>query len=133
MISRALVLIALTTALPAITLSQGLVPAMGREFEFCEDRPLEPAWLENIHARESYKRVLIQMIYRAQSYRRVADADECSCETLFPPWEHAIQHFNDNYLSLEQFEAMQTREEYRAEGDALRQSVRDLCEAEGNW
>lgn len=53
MISRALVLIVLSTTLPCITLPQGLVPAMGREFEFCEDRPLVPECLENIHARES--------------------------------------------------------------------------------
>ena len=133
MIRRALIQIAFTTTVPCIALSQGLVPAMGSEFEFCEDRPIEPEWMENMPAREAHKRVLIQMIYRAESYRRVADAGDCSCETLFPPWDQAIQHFNDHYLSLGQFEAMQTREDYRAEGDAYRQSVREICEAEGNW
>ncbi|MEM8575588.1 MAG: hypothetical protein AAGF48_13240 [Pseudomonadota bacterium] len=133
MIRRALFSLVVGTVFPIVALSQGMVPTMDRQFEFCQDRPLEPEWLENTPVREGYKRLLIQMIYRAESYRRVADANDCSCETVFPPWEHAIQHFNDNYLSLEQFEAMQTREDYRAEGDALRQSVRDLCEAEGHW
>lgn len=131
--SRALLLIASTIVFPAVAFSQGLVPTIDRQFEFCQDRPLEPEWLENAPVRESYKRLLIQMIYRTDSYQRVADAEECSCDTLFPPWDAAIQHFNNNYLSIEQLEAMQTREDYRAESDALRQSVKELCEAEDNW
>lgn len=118
---------------PCMVASQGLVSTMDREFEFCQERPLEPEWLENTPVREGYKRLLIQMIYRAESYRRVANTGDCSCDTLFPPWDSAVQRFNDNYLSLEQFEAMQIREDYRAESDALRQSVKALCEAEGNW
>jgi len=133
MISRALFLIASTIIFPAVAFSQGLAPTMDRQFEFCQDRPLEPEWLENTPVREAYKRLMIQMIYRTESYRRVADAGECSCDTLFPPWDQAIQHFNNNYLSLEQFDAMQTREDYRTEGNTLRQSVKEFCEAEGNW
>ncbi len=133
MISRSLFFIASTIFFPGTALAQGLVPTMDQQFEFCQDRPLEPEWLEKISVREGYNRLLIQMIYRAESYRRVADAGVCSCEVLFPPWDQAIQHFNDKYLGLEQFEAMQTREDYQAEGDAFRQSVKELCEAEGNW
>lgn len=113
--------------------AQGLVPTIDSGYEFCQDRPPEPEWMQNLHVRESYKRLLVQSIYRLESYERVADAGDCTCSTLFPPWTSAVQNFNDNYLHLEQFEAMQTRREFQDQGTAIRRSVQDLCESEGNW
>lgn len=126
-------LIVATAFSPAVAFSQGLVPTVDREFEFCQERPPEPEWMQNLHVRESHKRLLIQAINRLEGYQHVADASDCGCATLFPPWANAVQHFNDNYLHLEQFEAVQTRRDYQNQGDALRQSVKELCEAEGNW
>lgn len=128
-----ILLIAVTFFSPSMAPAQGLVPTLDSEFEFCQDRPPEPEWMQNIHVRESYKRLLVQSIYRLEGYQRVANATDCTCDTLFPPWTDAVQHFNDNYLHLEQFEAMQTRRDFQNQGTALRRSVRELCEAEGNW
>jgi len=128
-----LLLVAATVLSPAMAPAQGLVPTMDREYEFCQDRPTEPDWMQNLHVRESYKRLLIQSIYRLESYQRVADVGDCTCDTLFPSWTEAVQRFNDNYLHLEQFESMQTRRDFENQGTALRRSVRELCEAEGNW
>lgn len=128
-----LILVAAMATAPSIAPAQGLVPSMDSEFEFCQDRPSEPDWMQNIPVRESYKRLLVQSIYRLEGYQRAANAGNCTCDTLFPPWTDAVQHFNDNYLHLEQFEAMQTRREFQDQGTALRRSVRELCEAEGNW
>lgn len=118
---------------PTLTSAQGLVPSMEREYEFCQERPPEPEWMQNIDRRENYKRLLIQSIYRLEGYERVSEAGNCECDTLYPSWDSAVQRFNDNYLHLEQFELMQTRRDFEDEGTAVRRSVRALCEAEGNW
>ena len=118
---------------PATAFAQGLVPTIASEYEFCQERPPEPEWMQNLHVRESYKRLLVQSIYRLEGYQRVAASGDCMCDTLFPPWSNAVQHYNDNFLHLEQFEAMQTRRDFQDQGSAVRRSVQELCEAEGNW
>mgnify|MGYP000636866877 FL=1 len=118
---------------PELTSAQGLVPTIEREYEFCQERPPEPEWMQNMDARESHKRLLIQSIYRLERYERVAEVGDCECETLYPSWDKAVQRFNDNYLHLEQFELMQTRRVFQDQGNAVRRSVRALCEAVGNW
>ncbi|WP_371228022.1 hypothetical protein [Roseovarius sp. 2305UL8-3] len=128
-----LLLLAAISFSSATAFAQGLVPTMDSEYEFCQQRPPEPEWVQNLHVRESYKRLLIQSIYRLEGYQRVAASDDCRCDTLFPPWSSAVQHYNDNFLHLEQFEAMQTRRDFQDQGSAVRRSVQELCEAEGNW
>ncbi|WP_040819609.1 hypothetical protein [Litoreibacter arenae] len=117
----------------ATAFAQNLVPTMDSEYEFCQQRPPEPEWLQNLHVRKSNKRLLIQSIYRLEGYQRVAASGDCKCNTLFPPWSNAVQHYNDNFLHLEQFEAMQTRRDFQDQGSAVRRFVQELCEAEGNW
>lgn len=128
-----LLLAAAIGLLPTLTAAQGLVPTIEQEYEFCQERPPEPEWMQNIDRRESHKRLLVQSIYRLEGYERVAEVGDCGCETLYPPWDNAVQRFNDNYLHLEQFELMQTRREFQDQGNAIRRSVRTLCEAVGNW
>ncbi|WP_306116299.1 hypothetical protein [Roseovarius sp. MMSF_3305] len=130
---KKLIAVACVFFTPSAVLSQGLVPTLDREYEFCQERPPEPDWMQNLEARESHKRLLIQAIYRLEGYERVAEAGNCGCDTLYPSWDHAVQRFNDNYLHLEQFDLMQTRREFQNQGNAVRRSVRALCEAEGNW
>ncbi|MEM9360358.1 MAG: hypothetical protein AAGB04_29620 [Pseudomonadota bacterium] len=83
---------------PALAPAQGLVPTLNSEYDFCRSRPAEPEWMAELPSRERYKRLVIQTIYRAQGVERVVEAQECSCETRFPTWDNAVQHFNDNYL-----------------------------------
>lgn len=128
-----LLLTATLSIFPVISAAQGLVPTIDSGYEFCQDRPPEPDWIDNLHVRESYKGLLLQSIYRFQGYERVAEAGDCSCNTLFPPWAAAMQQFNDNYGHLERHDALATRREFQDEGTALRRSVREICEAEGNW
>ena len=130
---RNLLALACVFLAPSAVVSQGLVPTLDREYEFCQDRPPEPDWMQNLEARESHKRLLIQSIYRLEGYERVAEAGDCGCDTLYPSWDTAVQRFNDNYLHLEQFDQMQTRRDFQNQGNAVRRSVRALCEAEGNW
>lgn len=113
--------------------AQDLVPTMESEFEFCQERPVEPEWMSQLPSRERYKRLVIQTIYRAQSLERVIEAQECSCQTRYPTWDRAIQHFNDNYLGGDRNALRKVEEEYFNRFSDLRATARTLCEAEGHW
>ncbi len=127
-------LLAFSTAVsPAIAAAEGLVPTIGSELEFCQNRPLEPEWLAELSSRERYKRLVIQTIYRAQGLERVVEAQNCSCETRFPAWDAAVQHFNDNYLGGDRNALREAEEEHFDRYNELRAAARDLCEEEGNW
>ena len=106
---------------------------MENDFEFCQERPIEPEWMAELPSRERYKRLVIQTIYRAQSLERVVEAAECSCETRFPSWETAVQHFNDNYLGGDRNALREAEEHYLDRFNELRPTAKSLCEAEGHW
>lgn len=129
----AIVFTATLGSLPGITSAQGLVPTLETPFEFCQDRPLEPAWMTELPSREKYKRLVIQTIYRAQGLERVVEAQDCSCETRFPSWDTAVQHFNDNYLGGDRNALREAEEHHLDRFNELRTTARELCEAEGNW
>ncbi|MEL8054585.1 MAG: hypothetical protein AAGK66_00385 [Pseudomonadota bacterium] len=118
---------------PALATAQGLVPTLNSEYDFCQSRPVEPEWMAELPSRERYKRLVIQTIYRAQGVERVVEAQECSCETRFPSWDTAVQHFNDNYLGGDRNTLREAEEEYFNRFNELRAAARELCEAEGNW
>ena len=118
---------------PVCASAQGVVPTIGTEHEFCQDRPIEPEWMAELPSRERYKRLVIQTIYRAQGVERVVEAQECSCETRFPTWDGAVQYFNDNYLGGDRDALRAADEEHFRRYNALRNEARELCEIEGNW
>jgi len=118
---------------PAIAFSQNLTPTLDRDFDVCQDRPLQPEWIDELPSRDAFKGAVIQMIYRAQSYQRVVEAEECSCETRFPTWEAAVQQFNDNYLSADRNRLRDARNEYRTQAHELRDSAKAICEKANNW
>ena len=118
---------------PTLAVSQGLVPTLVSEYEFCRERPGEPEWMSELPSHERYKRLVIQTIYRAQSLERVVEAQECSCQTRYPSWDTAVQHFNDNYLGGDRNALREAEEEHFDRYNELRASARTLCEAEGHW
>ena len=118
---------------PAVLPAEGLVPTIGSDFEFCQDRPVEPEWMTELPSRESYKRFVIQTIYRAQGVERVVEAQNCSCETRFPTWDTAVQRFNDNYLGGDRNALREAEEEHFDRYNELRPAARALCEPAGNW
>jgi uncharacterized protein HemY len=118
---------------PVVAHAQGLVPTMESEFEYCQERPVEPRWMSELPSRERHKRLVIQTIYRAQSLERVVEAQECTCQTRYPSWDTAIQHFNDNYLGGDRNALREAEEEHFDRFSELRAAARTLCEAEGYW
>ena len=121
------------TVMPLTASAQGLVPTMEREFEFCEDRPLEPDWMQNLTPREASKGMLIQMIYRFQSVEQVSASDNCSCSTRLPTWDDAVQRYNDIYLGADENDHREAIGTFRAQYNALRPSARAICEVVGHW
>ncbi|MEL6465668.1 MAG: hypothetical protein AAFQ58_11930 [Pseudomonadota bacterium] len=118
---------------PSMAFAQGLVPTMDQQFEFCQDRPLEPEWMGSLPSRENYKRLVIQTIYRAHGLERVVEAGDCSCATRFPSWDAAVQHFNDRYLGTGRNAMRDAEDRYLTRFNELRSAAREICEAAGNW
>lgn len=63
------------------TAERNLIPTLDNQPDVCSEQPLEPEWMQNIEMRESYKRLLVQQIYRAESMQRIVDAQSCECAT----------------------------------------------------
>lgn len=118
---------------PTLAISQGLVPTLEREFDVCQNRPLQPQWIDDLPSREAFKGAVIQMIYRAQSYQRVVEAGDCSCETLYPTWDTAVQRFNDTYLNSDRNQLREARNDFRDQANDMRGAAKALCEEAGNW
>jgi hypothetical protein len=127
------VLIAAIVLVPTLATPQELVPTTNQSFDVCQERPLQPEWIDNLPSRDAFRGAVIQMIYRAESYRRVIDAGECSCETRFPDWDSSIQLFNDNHLGADRNGLRDARNEYRAQANEMREAAKVLCEEAGNW
>jgi len=129
-------------ALTALTLSltaaptfaeRNLVPTLERRFTVCPDRPAEPIWMKEIPLRQTYHRVLVQDIYRAQNLERVVETGSCACEIRFPSWDDAEAVFRENHASAERWEMLQASDAYNRRANAARPAAKVLCDAAGNW
>ena len=89
--------------------------------------------MQNINVRESYKRLLIQQIYRAQSMERVVDSQNCDCPTRYPTWEDAVRFYTKRYASSKYWDVVEATSEYRRQANELRRAAMPICEAVGNW
>ena len=110
-----------------------LTPTLEDMPDVCPDQPPEPDWVQNIEARESHKRLLVQQIYRAQSMERIVEANECACETRYPSWEAAQTIYFERYSGAEYWDVVEATSEYRREANVFRLEAMPICEAEGNW
>lgn len=128
--------LAIATILASATLAAAenhLTPTLEDTPDVCPDQPPEPAWMQTIEVRESQKRLLVQQIYRAQSMKRVIEANECACETRYPSWEAAQTVYFERYSGAEYWDVVEATADYRREANALRLEAMPICEAEGNW
>jgi len=128
-----LLVLALSSGVSPALAERNLVPSLGSVPDVCVNRPAEPAWMQTIGAREAYKRVLIQDIYRAQSLERIVALGECACKTRFPPWDAAEAEFLERLAAAERWEMLEASDALNRRANALRQEAMAICEAEGNW
>lgn len=112
---------------------RNLVPTLNNKPDVCPEQPPEPGWMVNIEVRESYKRQLVQQIYRAESMQRIVEAQNCDCDIRYPSWASAEQVFFERYAADDYLEIVEATRTYRRQANDLRQQAMPICEAAGNW
>lgn len=110
-----------------------LVPTLNNRPDVCPDQPPEPEWMRNTKARQAYKRLLIQQIYRFQSMGRIVDAQSCACTTRYPSWEAAEAVYFDRYSSADYWDVVEATSDFRRQANELRKQAMPICETAGNW
>lgn len=116
-----------------VAAERNLVPTLEHQPDVCPEQPPEPEWLRNINVRESYKRLLVQQIYRAQSMQRIVEAQGCDCATRYPTWEQAETAYFEGYAAAEYWDIVEATSEYPRLANELRLKAMPICEATGNW
>lgn len=104
-----------------------------QQFRICNDRPARPAWMDELHPRETYKALTIMDLYELRAWERIAEAKDCSCEMRFPEWEKASEEYRERFATSSSAEHTQAQLQIRRERNNIRQGVQDICEAQGNW
>ena len=112
---------------------RNLIPTLNNQPDVCLDQPAEPDWMQNIAVRESYKRLLVQQIYRAQSMQRIVAAQSCECRTRYPSWDAAEAVYLEAYAASEYWDMVEATSEFRRLANELRLQAMPICEAAGNW
>lgn len=112
---------------------RSLIPTLNNQPDVCPEQPTEPEWMQDIEVRESHKRLLVQQIYRAQSMKRIVDAQSCECPMRYPSWEAAEAVFLESYVATEYWDVVEATSDYRRLANDLRLKAMPICEAAGNW
>lgn len=112
---------------------RNLIPTLDNHPDVCPDQPPEPEWMQNINVSESYKRLLVQQIYRAQSMQRIVDAQNCDCSTRYPAWEATERVYAERYASSEYWDIVEATSAYRRQANELRRAAMPICKAAGAW
>ena len=112
---------------------RNLIPTLDNRPDVCPEQSPEPEWMQNIDVRESYKRLLIQQIYRAESMKRIVDAQSCDCPIRYPTWEVAVRIYTEHYAASEYWDIVEATSAYRRQANELRREAMPICEATGNW
>lgn len=131
-----LTIIALTITIPNVALAQFVPTLGGNTLRICPDRPSEPGWVENIGVRESYKVLLLRVMYRAQSMQQIADTGDCSCETRFPSWDTVNVYYLEHYADIpfeERWKFTELRAEYNQTANEYRRISMPICQEQGKW
>ena len=110
-----------------------LVPRLNDDPVHCPDRPKRPQWVENIDVKDAHKGVLVQKMYRAQRFERVANSGDCSCGSLYPAWDDAEAYYLNNYMGLSRHEILDKTSEYLRIGNDYRPAAKEICQKQGNW
>jgi len=122
-----------TCSATIVSAERNLFPTLDSQPAVCPAQPPEPEWMLNIDTRESHKRLLVQQIYRAQSMKRIVDAEDCACPTRYPSWKSAEAVFFETYAAAEYWDVVEATSEYRRLANELRREAMPICKAAGNW
>lgn len=116
-----------------VAAERNLIPTLSSRPDVCPEQPPEPEWVQNIDVRESYKRLLVQQIYRAQSMQRIVDAQDCACPIRYPAWAAAEAVFFETHAAAEYWDVIEATSDNRRLANELRLEAMPICVAAGNW
>lgn len=103
-------------------------PACGNQ------RDYKPDFLDAFDFREAYRVTLIQRMYTSQALTTVVESGNCSCETRFPPWDAAVEYYQEHYAIIEdRFEIDARTTYYEGVTNTVRTEARRICKSQGNW
>jgi len=104
-----------------------------RAYRLCNARPARPIWMDEIHPRESYKALTLMHLYELRSWEAIKAMGDCGCTTRFPDWDAAEGEYRERFSALTQAEHTQLRRVLRDDQNQIAHTVREICEAQGNW
>jgi hypothetical protein len=104
-----------------------------QQYRICNDRPARPAWIDEVHPRESYKALTLMRLYELRSWEAIKETGDCGCDVRFPSWDAASAEYEERFATSTQAEHTQARLAIRNEQNQIAHDVQDICETQGNW
>ena len=130
-------LIKLSTPLTAQTSPQVTndltVTIAPRQYRICNDRPARPTWMDDVHPREAYRANTVMELYEIHAWEAITQSGDCGCAVRFPTWHASNTEYQQSYAGLTQAEHAALRRELLEKRKQLEPTVREICEAQGNW
>jgi hypothetical protein len=104
-----------------------------QQYRICNDRPARPTWMDEVHPREAYKANTVMEHYEIRAWQAIAASGDCGCDVRFPAWDTSNYEYQQSYSGLTQAEHSALRRELIEMRKQLEPTVREICEAQGNW
>jgi len=104
-----------------------------QQYRICNDRPVRPAWMDEVHPREAYKVLTLMRLYELRAWEEIRASGQCECDTRFPSWDAASAEYAERFESNTQAEHTQSQLVLRRNQAEIARAVQDICEAQGNW
>jgi hypothetical protein len=104
-----------------------------QQYRICNDRPARPTWMDEVHPREAYKANTAMELYEIRAWEAITESGDCGCDVRFPTWDASNTEYQQSYSGLTQAEHSALRRELIEKRKQLEFSVREICEAQGNW
>jgi type IV secretion system protein VirB11 len=104
-----------------------------QQYRICNDRPARPTWMDEVHPREAYKALTLMRLYELRSWEAIKETGDCGCDVRFPSWDAASAEYEERFATITQAEHTQARLAIATSRTRSPATVKDLCEAQGNW
>ncbi len=104
-----------------------------QQYRICNDRPARPTWMDEVHPREAYKATTVMELYEIRAWETITESDDCGCDVRFPSWDASDTEYQQSFAGLSQAEHSALRRELIERRKQLESTVREICEAQGNW
>jgi hypothetical protein len=104
-----------------------------QQYRICNDRPARPTWMDEVHPREAYGATTVMEVYEIRAWEAISESGDCGCDVRFPSWDASNTEYQQRYAGFSQAEHSALRRELIETRKQLESTVREICEAQGNW